>query len=66
MSDNGNGNTKPPVKTIGEHFSSMTDPRNINKSDHKLLDIVSITICAVICGADTFTEIEEYAIAKYN
>jgi predicted transposase YbfD/YdcC len=54
------------AKTIGEHFSSMTDPRIVNKSDHKLLDIITIIICAVICGADTFTEIEEYAIAKYD
>lgn len=54
------------AQTIGEHFSSMTDPRNVNKLDHKLLDIVTITICAVICGADTFTEIEDYAIAKYD
>ncbi len=51
---------------IGDHFSSLTDPRYVNKSDHKLLDIIVITICAVICGADTFTEIEEYGIAKQD
>lgn len=53
-----------PTKTIGDHFSSLPDPRMVNKSDHKLLDIIVITICAVICGADTFTEIEEYGVAK--
>ncbi len=54
------------TKTIGDHFSVLADPRMVNKSDHKLLDIIVITICAVICGADTFTEIEDYGVAKYD
>lgn len=66
MNNTENGNTLPSGKAIGEYFSLLTDPRIVNKSDHKLLDIITITICAVICGADTFTEIEEYAIAKYD
>ncbi|MBT4090320.1 MAG: ISAs1 family transposase [Candidatus Marinimicrobia bacterium] len=56
----------PLARTIDDHFSSLTDPRYINKSDHILLDIITITICAVICGADMFTEIEAYGKAKYD
>ena len=51
--------------TIGEHFSTLPDPRSSNKR-HKLIDIVTITICAVICGADTWDQIEEYGHAKYD
>jgi predicted transposase YbfD/YdcC len=31
---------------------------------HLLIDIVMLTICAVICGADSWVEIENYGIAK--
>ena len=33
---------------------------------HKLIDIITIAICAVICGADGWTDIESYGNAKYN
>lgn len=37
-----------------EHFSILPDPRreNHNTKKHKLIDIVVITILAVVCGAD--------------
>ncbi len=38
--------------TIERHFSSLTDPRIQYKVRHKLTDIIVITICAVISGAD--------------
>ena len=31
---------------------------------HELLDIIVITLCAVICGADNWVEIEEFGKAK--
>ena len=49
---------------LKEHFSSLDDPRVQHSIEHLLLDIVLITICAVICGADTWVEIEHYGIAK--
>ena len=45
---------------LKEHFSSLDDPRAQHSIEHLLLDIVLITICAVICGADTWVEIENY------
>ncbi len=45
------------------HFTVISDPRAENVS-HKLEDILVIAICAVICGADSFTEIEQYAQGK--
>lgn len=52
------------ILPLKEHFSSLDDPRAQHRIEHLLLDIVIITICAVICGADTWVEIENYGIAK--
>jgi hypothetical protein len=32
--------------------------------EHRLLDIIALTICAVICGADSWVEIEAYGHTK--
>jgi len=53
---------KPP--TILEHFSTLTDPRVPLKTRHRLIDIIVITICGTICGADNWTEIAGYAKIK--
>ena len=56
---------EPTTASVIEHFSTLTDPRiHVNKNDHKLIDIMVISICAVICGADGWTDIEEYGNAK--
>jgi predicted transposase YbfD/YdcC len=52
--------------SIFEHFSSLTDPRLDRTKRHKLLDIVGLSICGVICGADGWTEIEEFGHAKQD
>jgi predicted transposase YbfD/YdcC len=51
---------------IIEHFSNLTDPRVERTKRHLLIDVVVIGICAVICGSDTWTEMEEYGKAKYQ
>ena len=56
----------PKASTIKEHFSNISDPRIEGKTDHKLIDIITITICAVFCGANHWTEIEEYGRSKYE
>jgi predicted transposase YbfD/YdcC len=52
------------ILPLKEHFSAIDDPRAQHRIEHLLLDIVLITICAVICGADNWVEIENYGIAK--
>ena len=52
--------------TISDYFGEIKDPRIERTKRHKLIDIVTITICAVISGADTFVEIEEYGNAKHK
>ena len=51
---------------ISRHFTSLTDKRIQGRTRHKLLDIIIITICAVICGADGWTDVEVYGKSKYE
>jgi predicted transposase YbfD/YdcC len=52
--------------TIENHFSSLKDPRVTGRTDHKLIDIITITLCAVISGANDFVQIERYAKSKQD
>lgn len=50
--------------TISEHFAKLKDPRVERTKHHQLLDIVVIAICAVICGADSWVDVETFGKAK--
>ena len=50
-------------KNIFEHFSELDDPRENNKR-HQLLCIVTIVICASVCGAEKWDDIEAFGKAK--
>ena len=50
--------------TIQEHFLGIQDPRQQHKVEHKLIDILVLSIIAVICGADEYKEIEIFGISK--
>lgn len=52
--------------SIIEHFGVMEDPRIERHKQHKLLDIIVIAICAVICGADGWVAVEAFGRAKYT
>ncbi len=47
-----------------DHFADLVDPRVDRTKRHALLDIVAIAVCGVICGADSWVEIEEFGHAK--
>lgn len=53
-----------PSSPLLDHFKDLEDPRVEYLVNHYLLDIIGLTICAVICGADTWVEIETYGRAK--
>jgi predicted transposase YbfD/YdcC len=57
-------NTPNTPRTIAEHFATITDPRVERTRQHLLIDILSISLCAVISGADGFSAIAEYGRAK--
>ncbi|MDE0311861.1 MAG: ISAs1 family transposase [Caldilineaceae bacterium] len=50
--------------SLVEHFEDLEDPRVERTRFHQLSDIIVIAICAVICGADNWVEIEEFGHAK--
>ena len=56
---------KPKI-TIADHFADIEDPRVERTRQHKLIDIITIAICAVICGAEGWTDIETYGLAKHE
>ncbi len=57
---------QPPVASLHDHFATLSDPRIQRTKLHHLLDIITIAVCAVICGADSWVEIEEFGTAKLS
>jgi predicted transposase YbfD/YdcC len=49
-----------PIK----YFTELTDPRIDRSKEHLMGDIIFITIAAVICGAETWNDIENYGKSK--
>ena len=49
---------------IRTHFADLPDPRVERTKRHALLDVVTIALCAVICGADSWVEVERFGQAK--
>lgn len=48
---------------IQDHFSEITDPRR-RKITYPLINVITIAICAVICGADDFVAIAAFGRKK--
>ena len=56
--------TENVCTSIIEHFSELPDPRIVLKTRHRLVDIVTMGLCAVLAGADDWVEIAAYAKAR--
>lgn len=53
-----------PTCTLRTHFADLPDPRIERAKRHDLLAIVTIAVCGVLCGADSWVEIERFGHAK--
>ena len=53
-----------PSRSLTEHFASLPDPRVERTRIHALLDILTIALCATLCGADGFVEMEAWGRAR--
>lgn len=51
-------------KALAEYFARVPDPRMERTRLHPLSSILLLSLCAIICGADSFVEIEVIAKAK--
>ena len=49
---------------LREHFGGLTDNRQAGKVKHNLLEIIVMTICAVIAGCDVWEDIADYCRVK--
>lgn len=49
---------------LSQFFGGLADPRRDHTRRHLLIDIIVITICAVLGGADDFEAVAEFGVAK--
>ena len=56
--------THATFASIAVHFSPLEDPRVSRTQRHPLINVVAIGLCAVICGARHFTQMEEFGKNK--
>lgn len=49
---------------IEAHFGNIEDPRRTYLNDHPLINIITIALCAVIAGAEGWTDIEMFGQQK--
>ncbi|HEX2908272.1 MAG TPA: transposase family protein, partial [Phototrophicaceae bacterium] len=54
-----------PRTTLSHLFEDMDDPRVVGRCTYPLVEVVLIGICAVLCGAETWTEVEEFGESKH-
>jgi len=51
-------------RTLLRHFATLTDPRVERTKLHPLENLLTIAICAVICGAESWDEIATFGEAR--
>lgn len=47
-----------------DELKTITDPRMDRTKDHDLIDILVIAICALLCAAESFNDMEDFGKAK--
>jgi len=50
--------------TIHEAFDTLQDPRQEWKVEHPLVNLIFLTVCGTLCGADNWAEIEGFGHAQ--
>src|SRR3954453_22803838 len=52
--------------SILDRFAALPDPRREQGRVHRLDEIVFIATCAVLCGADNWVQVADYAHSKLD
>jgi predicted transposase YbfD/YdcC len=52
------------VESIASYFESLSDPRHTRNREHRLIDIVVIAVCGLVCGSDGPTAIHRWATSR--
>lgn len=53
-----------PHRSLVEHFETISEPRVNRRKRHELVDILVIAICSLLCGGETFDDMEDFGKAK--
>jgi predicted transposase YbfD/YdcC len=56
--------THPKLSLI-EHFKDLPDPRVQGRTDHDLIDVLVIAVCALLCGGPGFDDMADFGRAKH-
>jgi predicted transposase YbfD/YdcC len=57
--------TRPKLSLI-THFQDLPDPRVNRTREHDLIDILVIAICTLLCGGESFNDMEDFGHAKHD
>lgn len=47
--------------SLAEAFADLPDPRVVGRSKHDVVDMLVITVCALVCGVDDFVGVQLWA-----
>lgn len=55
-----------PTLSLITHFQDLPDPRVNRTRDHDLIDLLVIAICTLLCGGESFNDMEDFGHAKHD
>jgi predicted transposase YbfD/YdcC len=55
-----------PSLRIADCFADLVDPRIERTKRHGLVDLITIALCGVMCGAESWVEVEDWGDAKLD
>ena len=55
--------THPELNLIS-HFQDLPDPRVRRTRRHRLIDLLVIAVCTLLCGGEGFNDMEDFGRAK--
>jgi predicted transposase YbfD/YdcC len=56
----------PSPKSLLAHFEHLPDPRVNRTREHDLIDVLIIAVCALLCGGESFNDMEDFGHAKQD
>lgn len=57
---------KHPRLSLIEHFEMLSDPRMDRTKEHDLIDVLIIAVCTLLCGGESFNDMEDFGHAKQD
>ena len=51
-----------PKLSLIQHFQHLPDPRVQRTRDHDLIDILLIALCSLLCGGESFNDMEDFGL----